>query len=220
LLNVELTRVMLTFSIEPGGAPEGQTTETISALLRSGEVVILPTDTLYGLHCSAISEEGVEKIFALKERERGKPLLVLAASIEQAKEELGAIIDERDERVLRAIWPAPLTAVLRLKKALPASAGASTLAVRIPQLDWLRELIQISGPVTSTSVNVSGEPALYTMTGLPEKVKKGVAAVIDCGPLRGEPSTLVDFTGELPRVLREGAFRFTQDLWKTSRKSL
>jgi tRNA threonylcarbamoyl adenosine modification protein (Sua5/YciO/YrdC/YwlC family) len=211
---------VLTFSTEPADAPDRQTIEIIATLLRSGEVAILPTDTLYGLHCSAMSEGGVEKIFALKERERGKPLLVLAASIEQAKDELGAIIDQRDERVLRAVWPAPLTAVLRLKKALPASAGSATLAVRIPQLDWLRELIQISGPVTSTSVNVSGEPALYTMSELSEKVKNGVAAIIDCGPLQGEPSTLVDFTGELPIVLREGAFRFSQDLWKTSRKSL
>lgn len=193
--------------------------EEIARLISEGEIVILPTDTIYGLHCDARNEQAVEKIFQLKAREKGKPLIVLAANIGQLID-IGLDIDARTESVLDSIWPAPLTAILPLRAPIAASAGAATIAARIPAAQWLRDLVTIAGPVASTSVNVSGRPAIYNMKSVEENIKKKVAAILDIGPLDAKASTVVDFTSNEPHVIREGEFRFTQDLWKTPRKSL
>lgn len=202
-----------------GQDPSEEILEAIAEVLAAGRVVILPTDTIYGLHCSATSAQAVETIFTIKERERGKPLLVLGSSIDQLRE-MGAVIDSDAERALADIWPAPLTAIVALERPIAASGGTSTIAVRIPALPWLRRLMERSGPLTSTSVNVTGETPLYSMETLPEGVESAVAALIDSGPRQGAPSTLVDFTSDPPKVLREGAYQFAQNLWKKSRKSL
>ena len=122
------------------GPPSEAVVSSIVELLRREEVVILPTDTIYGLHCDARSEAAVERIFAMKERERGKPLVVLASSIDQAGE-LGVVLPEAVREFLDATWPAPLTAVIPLRHPIAASAGAHSLALRIPAITWLRDLI-------------------------------------------------------------------------------
>jgi L-threonylcarbamoyladenylate synthase len=199
--------------------PPPEVLDAVAEMIDAGGVVILPTDTIYGLHCSATNEEAVETIFRIKERERGKPLLVLANSIAQVRA-IGAIIDDDTETLLSSIWPAPLTAILGLQRPIAASAGTSSLAVRIPALPWLRALCERCGPLTSTSVNVTGETPLYSMKSLPDGVTTRIAAVVDAGPREGVPSTLVDFTSAPPKVLRAGAFHFSQNLWKSPRKSL
>ncbi|HUF16715.1 MAG TPA: L-threonylcarbamoyladenylate synthase [Thermoanaerobaculia bacterium] len=193
----------------------GKLAESIGA----GGVVILPTDTIYGLHCDAMNERAVSSIFQLKLREKKKPLIVLASSIGQLTE-LGVELNQDVESWLASIWPAPLTAILPLRKPIPASAGTGTIAARIPSVPWLQDLAGRVGPLASTSVNVSGRPAIYNTESVEARIRKSVAAVLDSGPLSGEPSTVVDFTSGEPRMVREGKFRFTQDLWKTSRKSL
>ena len=209
---------MLRFAIGTS-RPSDDLIAKLAGMIRAGEVVILPTDTLYGLHCDARNEIAIERIRAIKERDRDKPLLVLASGLDQL-EPLGVQLSREARETLDAIWPAPLTAVLPLARAVPASAGGRTLAVRVPALEWLRRLIEISGPVISTSVNVAGESPLYSMDPLADRLMKQTAAAVDAGRLEGRPSTLVDFTADPPRVLRKGAYGFSQDLWKTSRKSL
>lgn len=193
--------------------------EIIGREVASDKVVILPTDTVYGLHASAIRSRATNGIYALKRREGQKPLLVLASSIEYI-DAIGVILADEIRTALQAIWPAPLTAILPLQKPLAAAGTSSSVAVRVPAVQWLRDLLKITGPLASTSLNVSGKPGVYSMEDLDPEMKKGVAAILDVGVLDKQPSTIVDFTVHPPRLIREGQFRFTQELWKTLWKTL
>lgn len=201
------------------GAPSALQLTEIARILREGKVALLPTDTIYGLHCLATDAEAVERIAEIKGREEAKPFVVIAATLEQI-EQLGVDADPHVLQSLGTIWPAPLTAVLPLREPIPASRGASTLAVRIPALDWLRELAFRTGALVSTSANRSGEPPVVTPSALARDVQNRIDAIIDAGPRDGEPSAILDLTGVEPRFLREGEKSFTQKVWKTLRKSL
>jgi len=196
-------------------APAAADLDEIAALLRGGGVVLLPTDTIYGLHALADDEAAIARLANVKGRDDGKPFVVVAASIEQLMN--AGISFTPDLRTqLDALWPAPLTAILPLSRPVAASRGASSLAVRVPDLVWLRELANRTGPLASTSANRSGEAPITT----PDRFEMEIDGVVDRGLFSGEPSTIVDFTGDDPRLLREGNHAFTQNVWKTLRKTL
>jgi L-threonylcarbamoyladenylate synthase len=182
----------------------------IAAALRNGEVVLMPTDTIYGLHAVAANDGAVARIAELKGRDDRKPFIVLAASTSQL-DELGVSASPEHLQALADIWPAPLTAIL--------PRGSSTLAVRIPALDWLRGLIERTGPLVSTSANRSGEPVVDRPGALPRTLQNELS-IVDGGVRNGEPSAILDLTGSEPRFIREGSSFFTQKVWKTLRKSL
>ena len=200
-------------------APSAVQLKEIAHLLADGKVILLPTDTIYGLHASATNAAAVDRIAAMKGRDDTKPFIVLASSIDQLTE-LGIEAEIDLLRRLNAIWPAPLTAILPLRTPIPASRGASTLAVRIPALDWLRDLVARTGPLVSTSANRSGEPPVERPTALAHDLQKQLDAVVDGGPRNSEPSAILDLSGTEPRFIREGEKSFTQNVWKTLRNSL
>jgi L-threonylcarbamoyladenylate synthase len=183
----------------------------IAQLLREGSVILLPTDTIYGLHARALDENAVERIREIKGRDDTKPFIVLASSMDDLQQ-LGISAPAEVLTALASIWPAPLTAIL--------PRGGSTLAVRIPALDWLRELIERTGPLVSTSANRSGEPAVDTPSKLARELHDALDAVVDGGERGGEPSAILDLTSDEPRFIRRGEHSFTQKVWKTLRKSL
>lgn len=200
-------------------SPSAVQLNEIAQLLRAGNVLLLPTDTIYGLHALATDAAAVDRIAAMKGREDTKPFIVLAASIDQLTE-IGIEAEIDLLRRLNAIWPAPLTAILPLRTPIPASRGASTLAVRIPALDWLRTLVSRTGPLVSTSANRSGEPPVVSPSALASDLQQGLDAIVDGGHKTGEPSAILDLTGTEPRFIREGEESFTQNVWKTLRNSL
>ena len=199
--------------------PSALQVNEIARLLRDGRIILMPTDTIYGLHAAATNEEAVARIAELKGREDTKPFIVLASAIDQLIA-LGIEADVDLLRRLNNIWPAPLTAILPLRQPIAASRGASSLAVRIPALDWLRELIARTGPLVSTSANRSGEPPLQAPSALAGDLEESLDGIIDGGPRTGEPSAILDLTATEPRFIREGEKSFTQNVWKTLRKSL
>ena len=180
--------------------------DEIAALLKSGGVVLMPTDTIYGLHAT-IGSTGVARIVNIKGRDDQKPFVTIAASIPQI-EALGT----RVPRVLHDVWPAPLTAILQ--------RGKGTIAVRVPDVVWLRLLLEQSGPLISTSANRSGESPITFIDQLGDDALEALDGLIDGGQLEGKPSAIVDFTGSEPRLVREGDPRFAQKLRKTLRKYL
>jgi L-threonylcarbamoyladenylate synthase len=200
-------------------APTALQLNEIAQLLRDGKVLLLPTDTIYGLHALAGDEAAVARIGALKGRDDTKPFIVLASSVGDLTD-LGIDAPIDLLRRLDAIWPAPLTAILPLRQPVPASRGASSLAVRIPALDWLRGLVARTGPLVSTSANRSGEPPVETPSNLAHDLQNALDAVVDGGPRTGQPSAILDLTGTEPRFIREGEKSFTQNVWKTLWKSL
>ncbi|HEV8660967.1 MAG TPA: L-threonylcarbamoyladenylate synthase [Thermoanaerobaculia bacterium] len=192
-----------------------QIADAIAALERGG-VVLMPTDTIYGLHARATDARATQRIAEMKGRDEEKPFVVIGASIAQL-ESLGSLFSERARSAVSELWPGPLTAIVALRAPIAASRGASTIALRVPALPWLRELLERSGPLASTSANRSGEPPLLD----PKTVSfPGIDFIIDNGPQKGKASTIVDFTGDEPRFIREGESFFTQKVWKTLRKSL
>ncbi|HEV7428665.1 MAG TPA: L-threonylcarbamoyladenylate synthase [Thermoanaerobaculia bacterium] len=189
------------------GDPSDDVLDEIADVVRAGGVALLPTDTIYGLHAVATNEEAVARIRSMKERGDQKPFVIIASSAEQLKQ-LGATIPD----ALRSLWPAPLTAIL--------ACGATTMAARVPDLSWLRDLLDRTGPLVSTSANRSGEPPITTPEMLALDLLDSVDAVLDSGPRAGQPSTIVDFTRDEPSLIREGDPTFSQFLRKTLRKAL
>jgi len=178
----------------------------VAALLRSGGIVLMPTDTIYGLHALA-NDDSAARVADIKGREEGKRFVVVGASVDQL-EAMGAEVPD----ALRRIWPAPLSAVMR--------RGNSTIAARIPALDWLRELLEQTGPLFSTSANRSGKPPITEPSDLEPKLLEQLDGLIDAGRINGKASAIVDFTGTEPRFIRDGDPRFTQFLRKTLSKKL
>jgi tRNA threonylcarbamoyl adenosine modification protein (Sua5/YciO/YrdC/YwlC family) len=202
------------------GEPTAAQLDEIAEVLLAGGVVLLPTDTIYGLHALAADEAAVARIAELKGRDDQKPFVVLGASL-AALEAIGIDAALPEVRTaLEALWPAPLTAILPLGRPVAASRGTASLAVRVPDLAWLRSLLQRTGPLASTSANRAGEPPIESPETLARTLLDGLTGLADAGLLSGEPSAIVDFTGPEPRVLREGRHLFTQKVWKTLRKSL
>lgn len=189
------------------GDPSGDVLDELAEVLRAGGVALLPTDTIYGLHAVAADQRAIARIRAMKGRDDGKPFVVIASSIEQLRA-LGAVVPEH----LSGIWPAPLTAIL--------VAGETTIAARIPDLAWLRALLDRTGPLVSTSANRSGEAPVTSPESLADDLQNALDALLDQGVREGKPSTIVDFTGDEPKLIREGDRAFTQFLRKTLRKAL
>jgi tRNA threonylcarbamoyl adenosine modification protein (Sua5/YciO/YrdC/YwlC family) len=189
---------------EIAGAPAEAQLDEIAALLRAGGIVLMPTDTIYGLHGI---ESASAKIAAIKGRDEAKRFVLIAASTMQLR---SAGIDVPN--LLETIWPAPLTAILK--------RGNETIAVRVPDLPWLRSLLERTGPLISTSANRSGDPPVASPSDLPEAIGSALDGTVDAGRLDGKASTIVDFTETEPRFIREGDPRFTQILRKTLSKKL
>ena len=164
-------------------------------LIRAGGVVAFPTDTVYGLGAAADDEVARRRIYRIKGRPVGLPLILMVAAESQL--EGWVHVDSRSEALIRRWWPGPLTLILHAK-------GGGTLGVRIPQHKVALELLRAAGPLMTTSANLHGkDPA---MTAAEAGTLTGVAAVLDGGVAPGgTASTVLDLTGPEPHVLREGA---------------
>jgi len=201
------------------GAPTPLQLSAIAKTIRSGGVVLLPTDTIYGLHALALNAKAVARVAAMKGRDETKPFIVLLSSVDELAS-LGVDAPPRLLEALRSIWPAPLTVILALNAPIAASRGSATLAVRIPALDWLRDLVARTGPLVSTSANRSGEPAVQAPAGFTQDPRNPLDGIVDGGVREGTPSAILDLSGDEPRFIREGEDSFTQEVWKTLRKTL
>ena len=175
-------------------------------LLLRGGVAAIPTETFYALAADPANERGVSRIFEIKGRDDGKPLLVLFSSREHLARLGVAAPPEILERFLR-VWPAPLTAVFPLARSIAASRGQSTLGVRMPAAPLVRELLGSTGPLTGTSANRSGERPISDPDELALTLGPELDLLVDGETTPGgAPSSIVDATVDPPRLLRAGAF--------------
>lgn len=163
--------------------------ERAVAALRSGRAVILPTDTVYGL-CALPAHEDV--LFDLKGRDRSKPVALLAADVDS----LLAAVPGLDRSVLERYLPGPYTLVF------------GDIGVRVPNLPpSAAAVVGEVGVVAATSANLTGGPDPRRVEDVPEEIRAACGAIVDAGELPGLPSTVLDLTGDEPRVLRQGAGR-------------
>ena len=173
----------------------------------SGQLVVLPTDTVYGVGADAFDAKAVASLLAAKGRGRDMPVPVLVGSWTTI-EGLASFVSERTWDLIEAFWPGGLTLVVEHAPSLAWDLGDArgTVAVRMPLHPVAIELLEITGPMAVSSANVSGRPAALTATQAQEQLGDDVAVYLDGGPsTTGVASTIVDVTAEIPRVLRAGA---------------
>ena len=186
---------------------DDQVDEVIAAI-RAGLPVLLPTDTVYGLATNAEREDYATRVYRLKGRPPTQPSALLAVDYDA----LLACIPElrgRSEAIVRALLPGPYTLVL------PNPAGryrwltgtrSDTIGIRVPDLPAAaRRVLAAVGSVLATSANEPGGPDPASLTDVPDRIRSAVAAELDLGVLPGTPSTVIDFSGAEPTVIREGA---------------
>jgi len=187
------------------GLPEAA---DLAAALRAGAVAAYPTETFYALGAAALSKKAVDKVFRLKARDASKPLSFVVSDMDMVGD-LVSSLPPTFAALAAEFWPGPLTLVLPAAAGLPAHvlSPGGTIAVRIPPLAWLRGLVRELGePLTATSANLSGEKELADPAEVKALFEGKVDLIIDSGPAPGgRPSTVIDLSGETPKVLREGA---------------
>lgn len=173
---------------------------------RRGELVVLPTDTVYGVGCDAFSPEAVQLLLDAKGRGREMPPPVLISSATTLAA-LGADYPDWVTAFAERYWPGPLTLVVHQQTSLRWDLGETrgTVAVRIPDHEHALELLERTGPLAVSSANTSGEPAATTAEEAEQMLGERVSVVLDGGPSGGGlASTILDCTTVRPRVLRAG----------------
>jgi len=200
----------MTRLIRPG---EEGAIELAAEALRRGDVIAIPTETVYGLAVLP-TEEGLERLLAAKHRSAEKGIQLLVDSVEQVNEV--AVLGESGARLAGSFWPGGLTIVLRRRDDVPLpealGGGRPTLGLRLPDHDVPRGLARLLGPIAASSANITGEPDATTAQRVQESFGDEVALIVDDGPVRGgTPSTVVDCSDpDVPaRVLRKGAISAT-----------
>lgn len=187
--------------------PEIEVVEAAAAEIRSGKVVCFPTRCLYGLAADARNPVAVNRVFEIKQRPAGRPILVLIDSFERL-DELALRIPPSAYELISRFWPGNLTLVFEARRSVPEplTAGTGRIGIRMPGHPVARALVNaVEGPITGTSANISGTPGCRLGKDIPESVLSGCSTLLDCGPLEGGAgSTVVDVSRGRPRVLREG----------------
>jgi L-threonylcarbamoyladenylate synthase len=177
-------------------------------ILKKGGLVAFPTDTVYGLGVGAYQVSAVERLFTVKQRPREMALPLLLADFTQINE-VAQFISPTAWRLASKYWPGALTLVVYRSERVPdiISNGGDTVAVRIPDHPVPLALIKGLGmPVVGTSANLSGQPNALDALGVRTTLGDRLDLIIDGGPAPGgKESTVVDITGEIPVILREGA---------------
>jgi L-threonylcarbamoyladenylate synthase len=188
--------------------PEPEAIQRAADVIRQGGLVVLPTDTVYGLVCDPGQPAAIDRIYQVKGRRRDLPLALLLHDMAQ----VSAMVEEVPEAAVRAMqqfWPGPLTVVLRDRSPATAAvrAGKDTIGLRLPAHVVPRLVADIAeGPLASTSANRTGQPAPATAEQALQQLAGLAQLLLDSGPAPGgRESTVLSFATDPPRILREGA---------------
>ena len=188
-----------------GDPPPHSAIAAAAAALREGDIVGLPTDTVYGLAADPWHSGASDRLFLVKGRPRNVELPVFVAGLEQAIE-VTTSLTPGAVRLMERFWPGPLTIVLPRRPDLDADLGEddATIGLRCPHHPVPLALCREFGPYATTSANRHGSPPAVAARQVAEELS-GVQLVLDGGSCEGQPSTVVDATGDTPRLLRAGA---------------
>jgi L-threonylcarbamoyladenylate synthase len=186
---------------------DGEGERAAAAWLSGGGVAVVPTDTVYGLAARPTDAEAVRAVYRMKGRPESMHLPVLAASVAQVRA-LGVSFSPAAEALARRWWPGPLTLAFGFEAGADRPAwldGRTEVAVRIPDHDFLRALLERTGVLVVTSANPHGAPTPRTAQDVADVLGSSVGLVVDGGVLHDVPSTLVNVNGDTASVEREGA---------------
>ncbi|MFC9691889.1 L-threonylcarbamoyladenylate synthase [Kribbella sp. NPDC056951] len=180
--------------------------------IEAGDLVVLPTDTVYGLAADAFKSDAVQRLLDAKGRGRDMPPPVLISVVESL-DALATDVPEAGRKLCEKFWPGPLTVICHAQGSLMWDLGETqgTVALRVPDHENTRELLSRTGPLAVSSANKSGRPAALDVYDAEDQLADTVAVYLDGGEVTGgEPSTIVDITTDTPRVVRLGALSLAQ----------
>lgn len=185
-----------------------ETLHTLTTILHQGDLVVFPTETVYGIGGNALDDEAIQKIYAAKRRPSDNPLILHIAH-EAMLESIVAQINEDAKALIRCFWPGPLTLVFKKKETISQklTGGLNTVAVRFPNHPIARQIIAAANiPLAAPSANLSGRPSSTLFEHVYEDLFGKVAAIVDGGPSTlGLESTVLDVSSDVPVLLRPGS---------------
>jgi len=185
--------------------PETKKIERVVEILKSGGVLVYPTDTIYGLGCDIFNKSAVEKIYKLKGRDRKKPLSIICSDIKEAAKY--AIIQDYAYRLMKKTLPGPYTFVLKARSEIPKTflPKNRTVGIRIPKNQICLEIAKkLENPIITTSLNISGQKVMTSPNELSKELANKIDIIIDVGELPQQPSSIIDLSEDSPIILREG----------------
>ncbi len=191
--------------VDVGSEPQRGIDAALAAI-EAGECIVLPTDTVYGIGADALSADAVRGLLEAKQRGRDLPPPVLIAEPAMLRS-LAATVSAEALALAEAFWPGALTLVVPSQPNLRMDLGdrGDTIAVRIPDHAFTRDLLRATGPLAVSSANTHGNQAATSVAEARNQLGEAVAVYLDAGPgSSAVPSTIVDLSGETPRILREG----------------
>jgi len=179
--------------------------------LQAGDLVVYPTETVYGLAADALDADAVERVFDAKGRSRDQPVSLAVPDAEAALEYTAPTARER--RFMHEFLPGPVTVLADRTEVVPdvLTAGRDRVGIRVPDHDLALELLDAFAPITATSANVSGEGSVRELDELGEQVRDAAAVLLDGGRTPGTGSTVVDV--EAGEIIRRGAMADDIEAW-------
>lgn len=183
-----------------------------AVFLRQGDLVVFPTDTVYGVGGDAFNTDAILQLYVVKERQLDKGIPILLADLDDVSK-VAAAIPAAAQTAIAAFWPGPLTIIVPKHPSLPAAISPNNgIALRIPDNAAARALIRAAGGALATSsANLSGQPPACDGPSALAELAGRVAAVLDDGPTPGNtPSTIVSYLGPEPLIIREGPISAAQ----------
>ncbi|MBU4502076.1 MAG: threonylcarbamoyl-AMP synthase [Nanoarchaeota archaeon] len=173
--------------------------KTILTAIKQGKIIIYPTDTIYGIGCDALNTNSVLKLRMIKQRSMEKPFSIIPHSKQWVQRNFDV------NKAYISKLPGPFTFILRAKKDRLVSNyvtdNVNILAIRIPDHPFIKLIQKSKTPFITTSVNISGKPPITKVSKIPRKISKHVDIIIDAGELDRKPSTIVDLTGNIARLI-------------------
>jgi len=181
--------------------------EQIANLLRQGKVGLIPTDTLYGISCLAQNEKSVQRVYKIKGRELNKPFIILIDSVIR----LGGFdinLSEPIIKMLKKLWPNKVSVILKCveNKFQYLHSGTNKLSFRVPKHKELLELLEVSGPLVSTSANISGKPPITNIKEAQETFADQIDFYVEEGTLKSKATTVIELSEEGFKVIRQGDY--------------
>lgn len=175
--------------------------------LKDGKLVIMPTDTIYGIIGDATNEDVINKVYEVKERPHDKPLLILVSNFSMLHE-LVTEIPKETEKIINKFWPGPLTILFKKSSKVSdaLTANSALVAIRMPKDKRLLNIMNhLNRPLISTSANISSHDAITNPNQLEEKMKEKIDLIVDEGTVNNEASTLITIVNGKIEILREGS---------------
>lgn len=179
----------------------------VANIIKAGGIVIIPTDTVYGIAADALNEKAVKKIYEIKKRKTSNPCSILVSNIDMIKKVVKDI-SSKEEKIINNFFPGPITLVIKKNGEIPdvVTSGLDTIGIRMPNDEFLLKVIDIIGkPIVATSLNVAGEKSKTSIENISDEILNNIDCIVDNGKTKiGLASTVVRLDEKEIKIIREG----------------